>query len=90
MQVFVYRSSRKEGAYVYLPQRDEFDAIPQPILQSLGRLTFTLEIDLVPERKLAREDTLTVLDNIAQRGFHLQLPPALDTDPMTDDWGTDA
>lgn len=90
MQVFVYRSSRKEGAYVFLPQRDEFGSVPQPILQSLGRLTFALEFELTPERRLAREDAVTVLDNIAQRGFHLQLPPAIDTDPMTDDWGTDA
>lgn len=90
MQVFVYKSSRKEGAYVYLPQRDDFAALPPPILQSLGQLTFALELDLTPDRKLATEDAPTVLANIAERGFHLQLPPPVDLDPMTDDWGTDA
>ena len=90
MQVFIYRSKRKDGAYVYLPQRDDFGQIPAPILQTLGRLEFAMDLELTPERKLATEDAPTVLKNIAERGFHLQMPPASDIDPMTDDWGTDA
>ncbi len=90
MQVFVYRSVRKQGAYLYVPRRDAFDAVPPPILQSLGRLDFALEFELTPDRKLAREDAATVLQHLKERGFHLQLPPNISIDPMTDDWGTDA
>ncbi len=90
MQVFVYRSSRKEGAYVYLPKQDDFEAIPEAIRARLGRLTFALEFELTPDRRLATQDAAVVLANIAERGFHLQMPPAIDLDPMTEDWGTDA
>jgi uncharacterized protein YcgL (UPF0745 family) len=31
---------------------------------------------LTPERKLAREDIATVLDNLERQGYHLQMPPA--------------
>jgi hypothetical protein len=31
-----------------------------------------------------------VRENLALRGFHLQLPPTLAADPMSEDWGTDA
>jgi len=30
---------------------------------------------LTPERKLAREDIVTVLDNLEKQGYHLQMPP---------------
>jgi len=49
-----------------------------------------LDVELTAERKLAREDPEEVRANLAARGFHLQFPPAMDVDPMHEDWGTDA
>ncbi len=89
MQVFVYRSGRKEGAYVYLAKRDDFSALPAMMLQSLGDLQFALEFELGPERKLAIEDASEVKQHLQTRGFHIQMPPAVTADPMTDDWSSD-
>lgn len=77
MDVFVYRSNKKTGCYVYLPQKDEFSAIPPQLSQALGTLEYSLQFELHPDRKLATEDPQKVLDNIAELGFHLQI-----TDPL--------
>jgi uncharacterized protein YcgL (UPF0745 family) len=57
---------------------------------SLGQLQHVLDVELTPERKLAREDAATVRGNLDARGFHLQFPPSEAGDPLSDDWGTDA
>ena len=90
MQAFVYKSLKKADTYVYLAGRDDFARIPDPLRGQLGTLQFVLEVALAPERKLAREDAAVVRENLVLRGFHLQLPPPSDLDPMSDDWGTDA
>jgi uncharacterized protein len=90
MQAFVYKSLKKADTYVYLAGRDDFARIPEPLQGQLGTLQFVLDVDLAPGRKLAREDAAVVRENLVARGFHLQLPPASDLDPMSDDWGTDA
>ena len=88
MQAFVYKSLKKADTYVYLAGRDDFARIPDPLRSQLGTLQFVLELALTPERKLAREDAAVVRENLALRGFHLQLPASV-VDPMTEDWGTD-
>lgn len=90
MQAFVYKSQRKADTYVYLAARDDFERLPPPVREQLGALQFVLEVALTPERRLARENPEQVRANLAARGFHLQFPPTLALDPMTDDWGTDA
>ena len=90
MHAYVYKSLRKADTYVYLAARDDFERIPEPLRAHLGTLQFVLDVALTPERKLAREDVAAVRENLVVRGFHLQLPPRLETDPMTHDWGTDA
>ena len=89
MHAFVYKSLKKADTYVYLAARDDFMRLPEPLRTQLGGLQFVLDVELTPERKLAREDVAVVRENLAVRGFHLQFPPATDVDPMTEDWGTD-
>lgn len=88
MHAFVYKSLRKDDTYVFLAARDDFMRLPEPIRSRLGALQFVFEMGLTPERKLARGDTAVVRENLAARGFHLQLPATV-LDPMTEDWGTD-
>lgn len=90
MLAHVYKSLKRADTYVYLAARDDFARLPEPLRTRLGSLAFVLEVALTPERKLAREDAATVMENLAARGFHLQFPPSSAADPMTDDWGTDA
>lgn len=89
MHAYVYKSQRKADTYVYLAALDDFDRLPEPLRTQLGALEFVLDVALTPDRRLAREDAAVVRENLALRGFHLQFPPAIDVDPMTEDWGTD-
>lgn len=74
MQCFIYRCSLKPDMYIYLAEEDVFDNVPKDIFNSLGIVEFAMELELSPEKKLAREDTHTVLKNLKEHGFHLQLP----------------
>lgn len=90
MLAHVYKSLKRADTYVYLARRDDFASVPAPLLASLGPLQHVLDVELSPERKLAREDAAAVRAHLAERGFHLQVPPSEAVDPLTEDWGTDA
>jgi uncharacterized protein YcgL (UPF0745 family) len=90
MHAYVYKSLQRADTYLYLAARDDFARVPEPLRTRLGALAFVLDVDLVPGRKLAREDVATEMENLAARGFHLQFPPSGAADPLTGDWGTDA
>lgn len=90
MHAYVYKSLRKHDTYVFLAARDDFTRLPEPLRLQLGPLQFVLDVALVPGRRLAQSDADTVRENLATRGFHLQLPPSPAADPLSGDWGTDA
>jgi len=77
MQAYVYKSQRKQDTYVYLATRDAFDALPPALFAQLGPLAFVVEVALTAERKLALADPVQVRQALAERGFYLQMPPAL-------------
>jgi uncharacterized protein YcgL (UPF0745 family) len=73
---FVYRSERKQGLYVYLTEKDNFDIIPDALRKRVGSLVFTFEFDLTESRKLSRNNTKEVMQSLAEKGYFLQMPPA--------------
>lgn len=74
MQCYIYRSSIKEGLYVYLADEDGLNTLPEPVLKQLGTPEYTMTLDLHPDRKLGQEDAVAVLKNLASSGFHVQMP----------------
>ncbi len=78
MHAHVYKSLRKADTYVYLAEREGFDVLPAPVRETLGGLEFVLEVELTPERRLARVDVAQVSDALATRGFFVQVPPPPD------------
>jgi len=56
MQCYVYRSSRKPDTYIYLPEKDAFDDIPEALMRVFGEPEFALEFELTPDRSLAQEN----------------------------------
>ena len=60
--------------YIYLKDQDDFSVVPDHIKKSLGETEFTLEVEITADRKLAKENPETVLKNLDEHGFHLQLP----------------
>ena len=60
--------------YIYLAEEDDFSKVPKEIFNSLGIVEFAMELELIPDKKLAREDPVVVMKNLEEKGFHLQLP----------------
>jgi uncharacterized protein YcgL (UPF0745 family) len=75
MQCFIYKSLKKNELYLYLKQKDDFSELPKPLLDSFGKLEFVMDLELTPERKLAREDVNKVLESLNEKGFFVQMPP---------------
>ena len=73
MPCYIYRCNLKPDMYIYLAEEDNFENMPKEIFNSLGIVEFSMELELTPETKLAREDTQTVLNNLDEHGFHIQL-----------------
>jgi len=73
MECFIYRCSLKPDMYIYLAEEDKFDCVPKEIFNSLGIVEFSMELEITAETKLAREDAATVLSNLGEHGFHIQL-----------------
>ena len=42
-----------------------------------GEPVLVIELELSPQRALAREDVTQVMHNLREQGFHLQMPPQL-------------
>jgi hypothetical protein len=74
---WIYRSSRKDGLYLYLGEEDNFEVVPKALFQRFGTPSLVMQLELDPTRRLAREDSVKVLQNLQDQGFHLQLPPDL-------------
>jgi hypothetical protein len=79
-QCWIYKSRRKDEMYLYLAEEDAFDAAPPALLERFGEPVLVMELDLHEGRTLAREDVKKVMQNLAQRGYHLQMPPVLAPD----------
>ncbi|MFI3218823.1 MAG: YcgL domain-containing protein [Methylococcales bacterium] len=75
MPCYVYKSLKKHLLYLYISQKDDFSRVPTELLQTFGTLEFVLELELTPERKLAKEDSQKVLASLQEQGFFVQLPP---------------
>ena len=75
MLCYIYKSLKKELLYLYIENKDDFSKVPEALFNSLGRLEFVMELELSPERKLAKEDIVKVISSLNDKGFFVQLPP---------------
>ncbi|MCQ4316140.1 hypothetical protein EA797_09645 [Stutzerimonas zhaodongensis] len=71
----IYRSPRKAGMYLYVERSEALARVPEALLAAFGPPQLAFDMVLTPERKLAREDITTVLENLEKQGYHLQMPP---------------
>jgi hypothetical protein len=78
MKCTVYRSSKKDYTYIYLRDRFSFEELPATLQDVFGDYQAVMTLDLTPERKLTYEDVKLVIQNLAEQGYHLQLPPQHD------------
>jgi uncharacterized protein YcgL (UPF0745 family) len=84
MKCSVVRSSLKDFTYIYLLAGYDFDDLPQDLKRVFGKPEFVMNLELSPERKLAYEDINRVMQNLTEKGYHLQLPPKEDASGFLD------
>lgn len=71
----IYKSPKKEGMYLYVAKRDQFDAVPEALMQMFGKPQFVMLFNLAGEKPLKRLKNEDVLQKIQTEGFYLQMPP---------------
>jgi len=81
MTVQVYRSPREDWLYLFVDARRGLDDVPEALLARFGEPVHVMELELTPERRLARADPAQVMAAIGEQGFYLQLPPAPEERP---------
>ena len=74
MKTYIYRCARKPDTYIYLAEKDDFSKLPKDIINSLGIIEFSMELELSKNKKLAKESPAVVMENLKSHGFHIQLP----------------
>ena len=79
MQCFIYKSLKKDFLYLYVAQKDDFSKVPEALFKHLGEMDFVMDIELSPERKLAKEDAGNIIECLKNQGFFVQLPPQKET-----------
>ncbi len=65
----------RDEMYLYIHEDKTIDDLPEDLIKMVKQLTHVIDLELTPERKLAREDVVQVMKNIKEKGFHLQMPP---------------
>ncbi len=76
MHCYIYRSSIKADAYLYLSTCwDEAD-IPADLQALFTPPELAMELDLDQRQSLAREQISQVIDGLRTVGYYLQVPPA--------------
>lgn len=61
--------------YLYVSERTKAEDLPAQLLDLTGRLSQVMELELTPERKLARADVVQVMEKLVEPGYYLQMPP---------------
>ncbi|WP_137166499.1 YcgL domain-containing protein [Salinimonas lutimaris] len=71
----VYKTAKKEGMYLYLPEKDKFDDVPEALLEQFGKPVLVMLLPLNKREALGRVDKETLITALREKGFYLQLPP---------------
>lgn len=75
MLCFIYRSPKRDQMYLYVPNKEQFNEVPEQLLNAFGVPDFSMMVDLSKRENLAREDINKVRENMNSQGYHLQMPP---------------
>jgi len=71
----IYRSRHRANTYLYVPEKDDFDAVPEQLKKLVGELDYVMELELHDQRKLVQAEVAEVRRLLMDSGYFLQLPP---------------
>ena len=73
--VRIFKSPKKNEAYLYTRKSQPLDELPESLLAVFGTPELVMDMLLTPEKKLARAEADKVLEALETQGFYLQMPP---------------
>lgn len=79
----VLRSTKKEGAYLYLDKLRGLKDVPEVLMEIFGKPEPALTFIFEPGRPLANVDSDTVRQALLDQGYYLQMPK-LEEDYMSE------
>jgi uncharacterized protein YcgL (UPF0745 family) len=72
----VFKSPKKDEMYLYTDRLEGLKRVPKELLELFGTPKEVMALPLSEDRDLGRADAQKVLDEIEEKGFYLQMPPA--------------
>ena len=79
----VYKSLRKQETFLFVLQENDFSRVPEPLLEALGKIEKLIELELTPERQMAKGKASHIINDLLEKGFHLQMPPTEKPEPIS-------
>lgn len=71
----VYKTAKREQLYLYVDRQADLSQVPEALLEQFGKPIVAMEILVDDNKRLAKLSGGTLLAEIAEKGFYLQLPP---------------
>ena len=75
LTVWIYKGSRRAETYLYVPEENNFQRVPEDLLDALGTLELVMQLELDEGRRLARVEAKEIMKGVSQVGYFLQLAP---------------
>lgn len=74
----VYKSQKHEGMYLYVPNKDNFDDVPDVLKDKFGKPELVTILSLDKREKLGSVDKQKLVSELKEKGFYFQMPPKED------------
>ncbi|ASK78558.1 hypothetical protein CF386_05830 [Paraphotobacterium marinum] len=74
MFCYIYKNPKKDGMYLYIPKKDNFESLPEKLKATFKSINFVMAVNLEKRKSLAQVNLEELKKELAERGFYLQLP----------------
>lgn len=71
----VYKTKKKQEMFLYVPQKDNFERVPEALMKQFGRPELVMLLPLSKRDTLARVDKQKLIASLEEKGYYLQMPP---------------
>ncbi|WP_299788951.1 YcgL domain-containing protein [uncultured Shewanella sp.] len=71
----VYKSRRKVDSYLFVEKRNEFERVPEALMEMFGDPELVMMLPIMKRDHLGFADIEKVRAELVEKGYYLQLPP---------------
>lgn len=74
----VYKTRKKQGMYLYIEKKDDFNKVPEALMSQFGTPELVMILPLEKRQVIAGVDKDKLMTALEENGFYLQMPPKED------------